>query len=124
MEEGSAIDSTAPAAAGHYAALVAELADVAGVVDAADEPGRGFASKGLKVHGKLFATLMRDHLLVKLPQRRVAEVIASGDGLPFSTGKGRVMREWTLIPVSAREDWSALAREALEFVGAGATGKD
>jgi hypothetical protein len=48
--------------------------------------GRGFGSNALKADGRIFAALSNGRLLVKLPARRVEELIAAGLGKPFSTG--------------------------------------
>lgn len=80
-------------------------------------PGKMLVSEGLRVEGRFFLALVDGQLLVKLPRDRVAELIASGIAQPFESGKGRVMREWALISHSANRRWSALADEALAFVG-------
>lgn len=103
-----------------YVALAEALGDEPGVSDAErDEPlARGFAARGLKVNGRLFASLTGGRLLLKLPQARVAALVASGVGQPFTTGKARVMREWVTVDATAGEAWLPLAREALAFVTA------
>lgn len=78
---------------------------------------RGFGSSALKVDGKIFAMLVGGRLVVKLPRRRVEELIAAGDGEPFHSGQGRPMREWLTIDPSA--DWPLVASEALAFVRSG-----
>jgi hypothetical protein len=80
--------------------------------------GRLFASDGLKVHGKIFAMLVRGSLVVKLPRARVDALIASESGERFDPGHGRLMKEWVVIAPGAG-DWLALAREARAFVGGG-----
>jgi hypothetical protein len=77
---------------------------------------RGFAQGGLMRHGKLFATLRGEDLLLKLPAERVAQLIAAGLGAPFDANKGKPMKEWVLAQMSA--DWEALSREAAEFASA------
>ena len=82
----------------------------------APEPKRGaFGSNALKVHGRIFAMLVRGALVVKLPRARVAELIEAGRGTPFDAGKGKAMKEWLTIgaPVG---DWLVLSKEARAFV--------
>jgi hypothetical protein len=50
---------------------------------------KGFGSNALKVNGKIFASLSRGRLLVKLPEARVDLLIKSKKGLRFSTGVSR-----------------------------------
>lgn len=51
-------------------------------------------------------------LVVKLSQRRVDELIASGAGQPFSPA-GRRFREWVSVPTPDRRRWRALLREGV-----------
>jgi hypothetical protein len=55
---------------------------------------------------------------VKLPHDRVSTLISTGAGAPFDAGKGRPMKEWLTVTAEDRDSWLALAREALDFVGA------
>jgi hypothetical protein len=80
------------------------------------EGGSGFGSNALKINRSIFAMLVDDRLVVKLPAGRVAELISSGAGLPFDAGKGKPMKEWVVLSVdddACRE----LVAEALAFVG-------
>ncbi len=79
--------------------------------------GTGFGSNpGLRVHGRIFAMLVRDELVVKLPKARVDQLEASGAGARFDPGHGRLMKEWASIPPHSVVDWDELASEALVFV--------
>jgi hypothetical protein len=77
---------------------------------------RAFSRISLMVGGKLFASAGHGGLLIKVPAERVAELIANGDGQPFSTGGNRVMREW--VVAAPTTDWRALAAESMGFVAA------
>jgi hypothetical protein len=81
----------------------------------ANEGGRKFGSNGLKVHGKLFALFTQGTLVVKLPNARVAELVAQGVGKPFDPGHGRLMKGWLTV-VDPKSSWVELARAACEFV--------
>jgi hypothetical protein len=82
--------------------------------------GTGFGSTtGLRVGGHIFAMLMDDALVVKLPADRVAELIASGRGAAFGARRGRPMREWVSIGWTSRTDWERVCEEAIAFVSRG-----
>jgi hypothetical protein len=81
--------------------------------------GRMLRADGLKVRGKVFAFVARGQLVVKLPEARVAAMVAAGDGAAFGPGD-RVMREWVAIGVPPDPDdpseWRALAADARAYV--------
>ena len=79
---------------------------------------RAFSRISLMVGGKLFASAGHGGLLIKVSAERVAELIATGQGQPFSTGGNRVMREW--VVAAPATDWRALAGESMAFVAASA----
>jgi len=82
------------------------------------QEGKGFGSSALKVDGHIFAMLSsRSEFVVKLPRKRVDELVSSGDGLAFDGGKGRPMKEWLVIPPTSSLDWTSVTEEALAFVG-------
>ncbi len=77
----------------------------------------GFGSAALRVHGKIFAMLVTDTLVVKLPRQRVEALIAGGAGERFAPRHdGRLMKEWIAVSPTSEEEWLPLAREALAFV--------
>jgi hypothetical protein len=101
-----------------FAVLVDELSHVSGVTPPSE--GKAFGSSGLKVHGKLFAMLVRGRLVVKLPKARVDALLAADEGERFDPRHdGRAMKEWLVLDSVSAEDWLALSREALGFVAAG-----
>ncbi|QYN25942.1 hypothetical protein K1T34_13080 [Amycolatopsis sp. DSM 110486] len=61
--------------------------------------------------------LVRGHLVVKLPKRRVDALVAEGHGVRFDANKGTPMKEWFTLDQESSLDWPALAREACAFVG-------
>ena len=66
--------------------------------------------------GKVFASLLGDRLMVKLPAGRVQELIADGAGQPMTTGRGP-MREWVTAGPELADTWPDLVAEAHGFVG-------
>jgi hypothetical protein len=78
--------------------------------------GKMFSAFGLKVDGKIFAMLPRGVFVAKLPKARVDELVASGRGVHFDPGHGRLMKEWVAIEKHVAT-WVALAKEAHLFVG-------
>ncbi len=82
------------------------------------EGGRRFGASGLQVDGHIFAMVSsRGEYVVKLPRTRVDALVAAGAGQRFDPGHGRLMKEWLALDAAADQDWLALAREALAFVG-------
>lgn len=97
--------------------LVADFSTEPAVAPPSSSGGK-FGASALKVDGKIFAMLRGGSLVVKLPRRRVDELLASGTGTRFESGHGRVMNEWVSVDTSHGRDWAELAREGLEFVAA------
>ena len=98
-----------------YEDLVRKLAGRSGVTHISE--GKGFGSSGqLKVHGRIFAMLVRGALVLKLPRARVDELVESGAGTRFDAGKGKPMREWFVLSATSTRRWLPLAQEALDFV--------
>jgi hypothetical protein len=78
--------------------------------------GKGFGSGALKINGKIFAMLSSgDQFVVKLPRKRVDELVASGTGVRFEPRPAKAMKEWFTVKASG-VDWTELAREARQFV--------
>ena len=98
-----------------YADLVRKLASSSEVTNISE--GKGFGSSGqLKVRGRIFAMLVRNELVLKLPRHRVDELVEDGDGTRFDAGKGASMREWFVLAIGSKKQWLPLAKEALDFV--------
>lgn len=85
--------------------------------------GRVWHSQGLRVHGKIFAMLVRDRLVVKLPAAHAADLQARGQASPFEPSPGRRMREWVVVDLPAdADDWRQLIAAAHRHVAAIAAG--
>jgi hypothetical protein len=98
-----------------FESLCEEYAGVSGV-SVPDGGGSGFGSNAIKINKSIFAMLVNDRLVVKLPTGRVAELISSGDGLPFDAGKGKPMKEWVGLAVD-EDGCRDLVAEAMAYVG-------
>jgi hypothetical protein len=101
-----------------FADIVKALGDKPGVKepDAPGDSARRFGSSALRVHGRIFAMVSHERLVLKLPQKRVSELIDSGAGDTFDAGKGRPMKEWVSLGPGRQDHWLDLATEAMEFV--------
>lgn len=90
--------------------------DLLGAPGVTPPGGTGFGRSALRVHNKIFAMLVRDRLVVKLPARRVDALVAAGEGDRFDANKGTPMKEWFNLDPASGLDWPPLAREAMDFV--------
>jgi hypothetical protein len=77
---------------------------------------RAFGATSLKTSGKIFAMLVKERLVVKLPARRVEELVEGGAGERFDPGHGRIQREWLSVRGDDPGEWHALATESEAFV--------
>lgn len=89
--------------------VVSEIAELPGVVQA-----KMLRSTGLRVGRRFFAFPSSDAVVVKLPARRVSELVDSGAGGRYRSGK-RVMREWIAVPLDHEDSAIHLLREAYFF---------
>ena len=101
-------------AADRLAALVDALADEPDVTPPDTTGPRRFGSRALKVDGAAFAMVVRGALVLKLPEDRVAALLAEGRGGPFG-GRARPYREWVALADGEPATDLPLAREALAF---------
>jgi hypothetical protein len=77
--------------------------------------GQMFGYPGFKVNGKLAAGLHGQGIIVKVGQKRAAEIIGKGTGVPFEPMQGRVWKDWVLL-TSNFEKNKALFKEAVTWV--------
>ncbi|MBE1500679.1 hypothetical protein H4696_007779 [Amycolatopsis lexingtonensis] len=100
---------------GRFEALVDEFTGRPGITP----PGAtgGFGRSALRADGRIFAMFVRGQLVLKLPKARVDELVEGGHGVRFDANKGTPMKEWLALDAASPQPWSALAEEALEFVG-------
>jgi hypothetical protein len=106
--------SSADSQAALFESLCEEYAGVAGVTVPAG--GSGFGSNAIKINKSIFAMLVNDRIVVKLPASRVSQLISAGDGVPFDAGKGKPMKEW--VGLTLEDDaCGQLVAEAKAYVG-------
>ena len=75
--------------------------------------GRG--AQGIKLGKKLIVMFLKGNLLVKLPEERVSEIIAAGDGEPYDPGTGKPMKNWVLVTETRRDLWIKISEEAKQY---------
>ena len=63
----------------------------------------------------MFAMFNKGNYVVKLPKKRVHDLISSGEGKPYDPGNGRIMKEWVIIPEEQSDKWIEYASEAKQF---------
>jgi hypothetical protein len=86
--------------------------------------GSGFGRGAVRFQRKIFVMFVRGRLVLKLPEARVDELVAGGDGVRFDANKGAPMREWFSLDRESGLPWLPLAKEALDFAqGARAAGR-
>jgi hypothetical protein len=71
--------------------------------------------ESIKTRRKMFAMFGKGNYVVKLPKKRVEELIKSGEGLPYDPGNGKIMKEWVIIPEEYSNKWIEYASEAKQF---------
>jgi len=108
------MDSRGGSRAALFESLCDEYAGRSGV--SVPDGGTGFGSNAIKINKSIFVMLVNSQLVVKLPAARVAELISTGDGVPFDAGKGRPMKEWVELTVDD-DACRRLVAAAMAFVG-------
>ena len=77
--------------------------------------GRIWHNDGLKVNGKIFAMVVRDQLVVKVPAAQARQLCESGEGIAFEPRPGRPMKEWVVIGSAERALWRDLLTNAYAY---------
>jgi hypothetical protein len=95
---------------------LARLLDVGPVTRPADpiRPERMNANS-FCIRNRVFAMRVGEDLVLKLPPKRVAELIGSGVARPNVVG-GREMKEWANLALSSALEFESLTRESLAYV--------
>ena len=102
-----------------FAGLVATMLERSNATygaNASQGARRSFGSTSLKANGRIFAMLVKERLVVKLPAGRVDELVGQGAGERFDPGHGRPQKEWLSVASDSPDDWLALASESETFV--------
>ena len=82
------------------------------------KPGKMYGHPAYYVRGKLFASLYMDGVCVKVPEKRVKDLLELDGIVPFEP-MGRKMKEWILIIREKSEDYlndRFIFEESIEFV--------
>jgi hypothetical protein len=115
---GAVREETEPEA--RYQDLIDDLLGTDGVTP--PPGGAGFGRGAVRFEKKIFVMFVRGRLVLKLPETRVDELVASGEGVRFDANKGTPMREWFSLDPESALPWLPLARQALDFAQAAHSG--
>jgi len=99
-----------------WAALVQTMLAQGAATYGSEGAQRAFGSTSLKTDGKIFAMLVKDRLVVKLPAARVTQLVEDGAGEHFDPGHGRIQKEWLSVLEGDDGTWRALATESEAYV--------
>ena len=88
----------------------AQLYEIDGLVESTM-----FGFRCLRVDGQFVAMPADCRLWVKLPEKRVTQLIEAGQG-EICAPSGRPFREWVQVPALDEDLWMALLRESIDFV--------
>jgi hypothetical protein len=81
--------------------------------------GRVWHNDGLTADGKLFAILISDRLVVKVPAAQAAELIDAAEGVAFEPHPGRKLREWLVVRQFDAPTWQRLIADAHAYARQG-----
>ena len=77
--------------------------------------GRIWHHEGLKVNDKVFAMIVRDELVVKIPAAGAARLVATGDAVAFEPRPGRPAKEWVVVGPAHVERWRGLIADGFDY---------
>lgn len=78
-----------------------------------------FGKPCFKINGKAFICFFQEEMVFKLQGEVHKEALAlEGAQLFDPSGKNRPMKAWVQVPFEHSGEWSALAKEALEYANA------
>jgi hypothetical protein len=81
------------------------------------EESQMFGKPCFKIKGKAFTCFFQNCMVFKLTGDTHKEALALKGAVLFDpSGKGRAMKEWVQVPFAHSKKWSALAKEAYEYV--------
>jgi hypothetical protein len=72
-------------------------------------------ANAFSIRNKVFAMHVGEDLVIKLPPKRVAELIESGVAVSNVVG-GRPMKEWATLRPAMEKKWLGLTKESLDYV--------
>lgn len=73
----------------------------------------------LRISGKVFAKMHEGQVVVKLPAKRIASLIAVDSLHPYDRGGGRWMKEWAVVESLNVREIIPLLAEARAFTAGG-----
>jgi len=88
-----------------YAALVKKLLRYREVT---------YSRNSLWVGRKMFAFSSKDNLILKLPEKRLDELVSFGEGTRYDRGRGKTQGEWLAVKPTCSTSLR-LAKEAMKF---------
>jgi hypothetical protein len=84
---------------------------MAAIIEALSDGSTKLGHHGLTVNGKLFARFVEGTLVVRLPEDRIAELVAAGIGTRCDASR---LRHWLKV-TSSKASWIDLASQARAF---------
>jgi hypothetical protein len=82
------------------------------------KPGKMYGHPAYYIGGKLFASLYKEGVCIKIPELRVKELLNEDDFLPFQP-MGRKMKEWIFIIHENSNEFlkdKPIFQESMEYV--------